>query len=171
MRDRGLRVGEPDDPATVTAAIYPRLVALAHTLGCGDEAEDAAQEALVETLRRHPDYVGLQSPAAYTRLVLVRVVGKRRPRWRPVPRRVDECLAELDLPGEDETARVVSRLWANDLLGDLPLRQRRCVYLTTVWGFSDRQAGDILGCRPSTVRSNVARALRGLGLSLKDMEE
>lgn len=49
-----------------------------------------------------------------------------------------------------------------DLLGELPSRQRACVYLHVVAGLKDDQIAELLGCRPSTVRSQIARALRRL---------
>jgi DNA-directed RNA polymerase specialized sigma24 family protein len=50
-------------------------------------------------------------------------------------------------------------LSSDEMLARLPLRQRACVYLNVVCGFSDRETAEALGYRPSTVRSNVARAL------------
>jgi DNA-directed RNA polymerase specialized sigma24 family protein len=149
------------DPVAVTAALYPGLLGLARILHCPDSAEDWVQETLIETLRRHPGYAGIADPSAYARTVLLRLVARGKVRARRLRLGLDGDAA-LALVGAEGPADVVGRLTSDEMLASLPLRQRACVYLNVVCGFSDRETAEALGCRASTVRSNVARALARL---------
>jgi RNA polymerase sigma factor (sigma-70 family) len=147
------------DPAAITLSVYPQLLRLAQAIGYPDSAEDWAQEALIGTLRLHPGYRGIADPSAYTRTVLLRLATKGKLRAK---KRTDRELSAVSIPPEDSTSDVAARLHAKELLAELPIRQRACVYLSVVCELSDRDAAKVLGCRPSTVRSNVARALARL---------
>ena len=150
------------DPVAITAAVYPDLIGLARFLGCPDSPEDWVQETLIETLRRHPGYDGIADPRAYTRTVLLRLVTRGRIRARRVTLGLDDESAAASGRVEDLAPSVVGRLNGEEVLARLPLRQRACVYLSVVCELTDREAAEALGCRPSTVRSNVARALARL---------
>ena len=50
---------------------YPSWVRTARSIVGPDEAEDVVQQALVEVLRRYPDFSGLEHPAGYIRVVVV----------------------------------------------------------------------------------------------------
>lgn len=148
------------DPTAITRSVYPLLLNLARALGCTDSAEDWVQEALIETLRRYPGYHGVANSEGYTRAVLLRLIAKSRLRTK---KRVDrEIYAASLVLGNDSLPNVEARLRSADLLAQLPMRQRACVYLSVVCELSDQQAATVLGCRPSTVRSNVARGLARL---------
>jgi DNA-directed RNA polymerase specialized sigma24 family protein len=149
------------DPIAITAAVYPGLIGLARILRCPDSAEDWVQETLIETLRRHPGYAGIADPRAYTRTVLLRLVARGKVRARRLRLGLDGDAA-LALIGAEDPPDVVGRLSGDEMLARLPLRQRACVYLNVVCGFSDSETAEVLGCRASTVRSNVARALARL---------
>ena len=150
------------DPIAITAAVYPGLIGLARVLRCPDSAEDWVQEALIETLRRNPGYRGVADPRAYTRTVLLRLVARGKIRARRLGPGLDGDVAVASIGVEDPVSEVVGRLNSDEMLAGLPLRQRACVYLNVVCGFSDRETAEALGCRASTVRSNVARALARL---------
>lgn len=148
------------DPVAVTRRVYPLLLNLANFIGCGDSAEDWVQEALIETLRRHPNYRGLSNPEGYARTVLLRLVARGRLRTR---RRIARELETASLIVEyDSPPDIEARLTGSELLSRLPLRQRACVYLRVICDLSDQQAAAVLGCRTSTIRSNVARGLASL---------
>lgn len=163
----------PADPAVTLQYVYPRLSAIARSLVRQADVEDLVQESLVEVLARHPGFAGIEYPAAYAKRVLLRRVGRMRTRWRDVPAGLMQRLESPDdnSVGEDE---VLGWLALSDLLGELPPRQRACVYLRVVAGLNDGQVAEVLNCRPSTVRSQIARAfgrLRALHPSLaQDLE-
>ena len=148
------------DPIAITAAVYPGLIGLARILRCPDSAEDWVQETLIETLRRHPGFAGIADPRAYTRTVLLRLVARGKVGARRLRLGLDD--AALALIGAEDPPDVVGRLSSDEMLARLPLRQRACVYLNVVCSLSDRETAEVLGCRASTVRSNVARALARL---------
>jgi RNA polymerase sigma factor (sigma-70 family) len=149
------------DPIAITASVYPGLLSLARLLRCPDSPEDWVQEALIETLRRHPGYGGIADPNAYARTVLLRLVARGKIRAGRLRLGLDGDDV-VSLRTEDPAPDVVGRLSSDEMLARLPLRQRACVYLNVVCGFTDSETAEALGCRPSTVRSNVARALARL---------
>lgn len=150
------------DPIAITASVYPSLIGLARILRCPDSAEDWVQETLIETLRRYPGYRGIADPRAYTRTVLLRLVARGKIRTRRLRLGLDDDAAVALIGAEDPAPDVVGRLNSDEMLARLPLRQRACVYLNVICSLSDRETAEVLGCRSSTVRSNVARALARL---------
>lgn len=147
------------DPVSVLREIYPALLAMARSLVGPGAAEDVVQEALVQVLARYPRFEGLVSPLAYAKTALARLAYRS---WRAgePPSEVPESLA--DAHGEGFTEDVVLRRIVLAALDGLPRRQRACVYLRFIEGLSDQEVGAVLGCRPSTVRSQTARALKSL---------
>jgi RNA polymerase sigma factor (sigma-70 family) len=160
QRDNDPSIRADGDPAAITRSVYPPLLRLAKAAGCGDSAEDWVQEALIETLRRYPGFRGVANPEAYIRTVLLRLVSKSRLRTKRHIAR--EIQAASLLVREDSSLYVEDRLSGSNLISHLPLRQRACVYLSVVCELSDQEAATVMGCRPSTVRSNVARGLARL---------
>jgi RNA polymerase sigma factor (sigma-70 family) len=147
------------DPVVVLQEIYPALLAMARSLVGPSAAEDLVQEALVQVLARYPRFEGLVSPLAYTKTALARLAYRS---WRSpeLPSELPDLLA--DEHGEAFTEDVVLRRIVLAALDELPKRQRACVYLRFIEGLSDQEIGAVLGCRPSTVRSQTARALKSL---------
>ncbi len=146
------------DPVSVLREIYPALIAMARSLVGPSAAEDLVQEALVQVLARYPRFEGLVSPLAYTKTALARLAYRS---WRAkLPSEVPNSLA--DAHGEAFTEDVVLRRIVLAALDELPKRQRACVYLRFIEGLSDQEIGAVLGCRPSTVRSQTSRALKSL---------
>jgi len=71
----------------------------------------------------------------------------RRPVRFPEPRPVSNPIVEPALPG---------------LVGSLPERQRVAVLLTLAFGYTVREAAEIIGVSPSTVQQNAQRGLARL---------
>lgn len=151
-----------NDPIATTRSIYPRLLKLARAVGCEDSAEDLVQETLIETLRRYRDYQGVVNPEGYTCTVLLRLATRGRLRAkRRTDREISAASLSLCLDNRSEPD-MGAPVRSAELLAQLPVRQRVCVYLSVVCELSDREAAKMLGCRPSTVRSNVTRGLARL---------
>jgi DNA-directed RNA polymerase specialized sigma24 family protein len=67
----------------------------------------------------------------------------------------------LDGPAREQPEqRIIDRQTLLPLLLRLGRGQRACVYLRYIEGLDDDQIATVLGCRASTVRSQVARGLR-----------
>jgi RNA polymerase sigma factor (sigma-70 family) len=147
-----------DDPVVVLQRAYPPLFAMATSLVGSSQAEDLVQDALVQVLARYPRFAGLRSPLAYSKTVLARLAYRS---WRR-PELPSERLELLSEAGRNFTDDVVLRAVVLAALEQLPMRQRACVYLRFIEGLDDRQISQVLGCRPVTVRTQTARALKSL---------
>jgi RNA polymerase sigma factor (sigma-70 family) len=156
MLPRGGPPAEADalDAVEVVRIGYGRLLAVARRLTTSlAEAEDLVQEAFVETLSRYPGFEGLERPLGYLATVVYRAAFRRR---RLTARevsldildRIERADADLDAPAMAETA-----------LAGLGTKQRACLALRYLCDLDDDEIAAALGCRESTVRSQIARAL------------
>jgi DNA-directed RNA polymerase specialized sigma24 family protein len=68
------------------------------------------------------------------------------------------------------TADPTFRLTLEAAMKRLGPRQRSCVYLQLICGLTDRESAQVLDCKPSSVRSQTARALKALRATLADLE-
>ena len=139
--------------------MYPPLLKLASTLVAWDEREDLVQDALVQVLRRYPDFAGVQHPLGYARTVVIRTATGRG-RAQAVRDRTSLAMDRIHPDALDDS--VVGRAAFEDVLTRLGPRQRACLYLRFAADFTDEQISDVLGCRSSTVRSQISRALQSL---------
>lgn len=149
------------DPVQLVREVYPSLLATARRLVRDPDADDLVQEAMIETLIRHPAFEGIERPLGYLRTVMLRAAFRRRKiRWVEVPIDLQE---QLEAPPEltDE------RLTTEAALRELGLRQRACVVLRYLHGFDDEAIAAALGCKPSTVRSQTTRAIAKLRASME----
>ncbi|MER5527764.1 SigE family RNA polymerase sigma factor [Streptomyces sp. NPDC002677] len=125
--------------------------------GDAHAAEDLLQTALAKVWPKWPRIAG-DNPEAYARRALVNTHASWwRRRWRgetPTPELPDvtavrDVFAEVDL--EQSLAAAVRRL---------PPRQRAVVVLRYFEDLSVEETAQVLGCRPGTVKSQAAKALR-----------
>jgi RNA polymerase sigma-70 factor (sigma-E family) len=123
------------------------------------DAEDLVQEALTRTgagwwrVRRKED------PEGYVRMAMVRIAANRRRRWsreKLVPEPPDRPVEDAAVDGVIATAALEA------VLAQLPRRMRAVLALRYLDQLSDAEIGQVLGCSPSTVRSQAARALAKL---------
>jgi len=142
------------DPVETFRSIYPSLLATGRRLTRSKaEAEDLVQEAILRTLAHHRDFEGIDDPGGYVRTVVFRLAFKRRVRrWVEVPLDEQVQLADDRTP-DDQRASLI------DTLDHVPTGQRACLMLRYLYGFDDQNIAALLGCRTSTVRSQIARGL------------
>lgn len=155
----GLRpqVGPPD-PVEIVRLIWPSLIVTARAVATTrDLSEDLVQEALVQTLRRYPAFIGLDNPGAYMKTVLLRLAWKQRSAFTASEATVAELARAGPVSGPPASERPIAdiSLWRS--LRGISRKQRACLYLRHVQDISDEQIAAILGCRKSTVRSQLAR--------------
>jgi len=159
-------------PASFDAYVLEHRTALVRyaTFLCGSvaQAEDLVQEVLI---RLYPRWAGLDDPHPYVRRSVTNEFLSWRRRWatRHVHAVPDAALtgeadrrahAEWgDEPGPDP------QLWAQ--LGRLPRQQRAAVVLRYWEGLTDAEIGEVLDCRPGTVRAHVSRGLAALRAGLE----
>jgi RNA polymerase sigma-70 factor (sigma-E family) len=151
----------PLEPATVAppwderlVALYERhygdLVRLAYLVsGQASQAEEVVQDAFVQT---HRSWARVRDPLPYLRTAVIngcRSVGRRQ-----TLERARRPLAPEPVPlGADE-------LW--DALAGLTERQRAALVLRFYCDLPDAEIATALGCRETTVRTSVHRALAKL---------
>jgi RNA polymerase sigma-70 factor (sigma-E family) len=142
---------------------WPGLVRLAYGL-TGDRwlAEDLAQTALASAYASWWRVRRADDPDAYVRQILLNA-GKGRFRQRRV--REQPAAAAPEAAVSDPTTSVDERSALLAALQGLPPRQRAVVVLRYWEDLTDAQAGALLGCSASTVRSQAARALAKLRAS------
>ncbi len=142
---------------------WPGLVRLAFGL-TGDRwlAEDLAQTALASAYASWWRVRRADDPDAYVRRILVNASRSRFRRHR-VTEQPAASAPEVAVP--DPAASVDERSALVEALQALPQRQRAVVVLRYWEDLSDAQAGALLGCSASTVRSQAARALAKLRAS------
>jgi RNA polymerase sigma-70 factor (sigma-E family) len=143
------------------------LVRLAFGL-TGDRwlAEDLAQTALASAFAAWWRVRRADDPDAYVRRILINASKSRFRRGRvreqpPAPAEVPGAGAAASA-GADPAAAVAERSALLTALAALPPRQRAVVVLRYWEDLTDAQAGALLGCSASTVRSQAARALAKL---------
>lgn len=146
------RRGELDD---LYREHFARLVRVAFLMtGSSADAEDAVHEVFVRCVDR---IGGVDHPASYLRAAVVnecRSAHRRRQRDQPAEPGVGD-----GLPHE--------ALETRDALAALTQRQRAAVVLRYFVDVPDEEIAQILGCRPSTVRSLIRRAVRQLREALQ----
>lgn len=159
---------DDDDEAyrEYVAVLLPGLRRVAYLL-CQDwhRADDLVQGAL-ERLYLHWNKASkADEPAAYARMVLVRVfLSEQRTSWA---RRV----VLLDRAPESAAAAepdLFSRLELEAALRELPPRQRAVLVLRFYCDLSVDQTAATLRCAPGTVKSQAARGLAKLRLALAE---
>lgn len=145
-----------------TAGYYDRLLGLATTLGGPQDAEDLVQAALVKALKSWPRIARMENVHAYVRRIVTNefLSGKRHLRRTPSAHLTLESVTQPDLANA-----VADRAALNASVSSLPPKQRAAIVLRYYEDLSDADIAATLGCRTSTVRSNITRALAALRVS------
>ncbi|WP_375431591.1 RNA polymerase sigma factor [uncultured Friedmanniella sp.] len=155
-----LTTARPVDFDAWVAVVGSDLMRFAHATARGLDPADLVQDALVAVFMRWSRLSKPGQADAYARRVMV---NSHISRWRKWGKRVspvaDPAAAEIVLGQE---AAVDEVLAARQLLGTLPVTHRAAVFLRFYDDFSYAQIAAILGCRESTARSYVHRALTQL---------
>lgn len=135
------------------AGSYASLVRLAALItGSTPEAEEIVQDAF---LGLHRNWAKAQDPHAYVRRAVVN--GSRSAlRRKSVARRHAPTLAAAHRPHEDRH----DEAW--DLIAGLPARQRTALILHYWMDLTVPATAEAMGCRQSTVRTLLHRALTTL---------
>lgn len=139
---------------------------------CGDRgrAEDLAQTVLARAYPRWARISAMERPEAYLKTVLVH----EHLRWWRRRASTEVPLAEPPesgrAPAVDGAVVHASRDAAWRLLARLPRRQRAVLVLRYYEDLPDAEIAAILGCAPSTVRSQATRALATLRTAIPMLE-
>jgi RNA polymerase sigma-70 factor (ECF subfamily) len=143
------------------AALFGDLVALARALGAGCDAEDVAQDALLQArghLHQLRDSAKLR---AWVRRIAIRGAGRARLRHvADVDAEHVERLPFVELPDVDVAAAIAG----------LPERERLAVTLVFGLGYRQDEAAELMGVAAGTVYSSIWRARRKLARLLAQDE-
>lgn len=150
--------------AALLAADAPRLFAIAIAiLRDRSEAEDAVQETLtIAWKKRHT----LRDEAARHRW-LTQICVRRAITLR---RRLSRSSVSALHPNHAAPTVVPRDLDLDRAYARLPVRQRAVLTLHYHHGFSLDESANLMGCRPGTARSHLARALATLRRELESDE-
>jgi RNA polymerase sigma factor (sigma-70 family) len=137
-------------------AVWPGLVRLGRLLtGSQEQGEDIAQEAVLGLLRRE----SVLAPRAYLRRSMVNL-SINHARRTSRERFYLAGIRELHVQTSD-----IDEIWP--VVVGLPARQRAVVVLRYYEDLSEADIAAVLGCRPGTVKSLAARALKRLRQELE----
>ncbi len=133
-----------------------RLYSIAFSiLQDASEAEDAVQETLISAWRRWPWADATRpTPSWLTRVCVNQCLNRRRTRLRQM--RLAETAASRE-PWQD--VRPATDLDLARAYAQLSKQQRAAVALHYFYGYTLDECAELLGNRPGTVRSHIARAL------------
>jgi len=181
------RIGEQDEAALVARAragdraafgvLVERYAATARrvaraVLGDPDDADDAAQDAMLSALVKLAQYDPRRPFGPWLLRIVANAATDRR-RRRTV-RRAEPLDPGLVAGGSRPDA--TAERWAlsarlREVLAELPERRRIAVVLFDVEGYSHAEIAQVLGIPEGTVRSEVFHARRRLRALLADWKE
>lgn len=140
---------------------YLPLVRVLVLSGCSiPEAEDTAQEAFARAFTRWNRIQSGSSPAGYVYRTAFRLARRSKRR--------DERRRRLSLTAPRPSPTSIGlRLEITEALTALPRRQRECLLLRFVSGFTTREISNSLGLRESTVRTHLQSGRTNLEQQLK----
>lgn len=111
----------------------------------------------------------LDQPNAYVRKMIVNeFLSQRRKSKRTVVR--SDLLEQLEASAATGSDHARAHAERNDLdhrLARLPRQQRAVLVLRYYEDLPEAEIAELLGCKPSTVRSNAARALAALRIDIR----
>jgi len=134
------------------------------------EAEDAAQDALIEVYRSIGGFRGQSSLATWIYRITVNVCLQRRRKSTPDTVPIDEAERHPDPtanPGQSaESGETRDRI--NSALAALPEIHRDVIVLHELHGLTYHECASALGCPVGTVKSRLSNAFRRLRELLQD---
>lgn len=126
-------------------------------------AEDITQDVLVRAKARWSKIGRLDAPEQYVkRMVLNEFLSWRRRRAAHLVLLPRETLEGLAPHAPDGIRAVDDRDAVRQLIAGLPRQQRAALALRYYENLPDEQIAQLLGCRITTVRSHISRALAAL---------
>jgi len=185
--EQAARISEQDEAALVARVVagdraafgvlVDRYAAVARrsaraVLGDPDDADDAAQDALLSALVKLEQYDPRRPFGPWLLRIVANAATDRR-RRRKVRRTepLDPGLAAHGTRPDTAAERRELSARLRQALAELPERRRIAVVLFDVEGYAHAEIADILGIPEGTVRSEVFHARRRLRVLLADWKE
>lgn len=145
----------------------PALMRFATVLTCRAWlADDIVSDVLGRAFEQWDRISAMAEPHAYVRRMVVNdYLSWRRRLFRTAPKADVEELADVMEVGDGSDERAERDAMVRRL-AQLPRRQRAAVVLRYYAGLPDAEIAAQLGCGPTTVRSQISRALTALRIDL-----
>ena len=147
------------------AAAWPRLYRSSYLLaGNHADAEDLAQQTLVQAFRSWDKVRRSDHPAAYVRKMQTNLfIAQRRPKSRRLEVLTDAPPESRATPSSGLEDRM--EIWPH--VTALPPRQRAVIVLRYYEQLSEREIAETLGCSTGNVKSTAHRALKALHAAME----
>ncbi|MFC9896271.1 RNA polymerase sigma factor [Nocardia sp. NPDC127579] len=156
--------GDPEAIAAVVHGAHPHVRRFAfHLCASSDDAEDAAQEALIILYRKIGTLRATGAIASWM-FRIVRNECLRRARAVLDPPEFDPV--DLVASAEEEALRRLDADQLTQAIVDLPAVQRRVLIMRDVLGYSGRSTADALGLSVAAMKSQLHRARTAVRTSL-----
>ncbi len=141
-------------------AAWPWLYRCSYLLtGRHHDAEDLAQQTMLQAYRSWSKVSRADQPKAYLRRIMTNLyISQRRPQSRRLEVLTDAPPEPRPATGTGPEERMA--LWPH--IASLPPRQRAVIVLRYYEQLSEREIADALGCSTGTVKSTAHRALGAL---------
>jgi len=166
------RSGQPGALERVLDTYEDKVFALVYRMVGAADAEDVAQDALVEICKSISTFRGSSSLATWVYRVAANVCLQHRRKHAPQTVPLEEDIAGLAAdpsPGpESETLRNETRSQVDAAVESLPPMHRDVVILHELHGLTYRECAGVLQCPVGTVKSRLSSAFRKLRELLRD---
>lgn len=165
----GLMTWDDSEFSDLFVSQYPSIVRatylVVHDL---ERAEDLAQEAFIELLRKWDRVVRLDRPGAWVRRVAIRKAmrsARREARRRPLERRASETTSRNSAAADAPAIELLEEV------RNLPPKQRAAIALFYFYDLPAEEVALALGCSESTARVHLHRARRSLKNTMTRTEQ
>ncbi|MBZ9595624.1 MULTISPECIES: RNA polymerase sigma factor [Streptomyces] len=158
--------GDLDSLTALVAGSHPNVRRFAHSLCASrEDAEDAAQEALIILYRR----IGMLRASGALASWMFRIVRNEcLRRARLMPRERPPLPDTAVMSAEDEVLRHLEAGQVAEAIAALPADQRSVLIMRDVQGHSGRTTAEALGLSTAAMKSRLHRARAALQLTLGD---
>ncbi|MEV3977293.1 RNA polymerase sigma factor [Nonomuraea sp. NPDC049758] len=151
------RAGDADSIAALVSGAHPHVRRFAHTLcATPEDAEDAAQEALIVLYRKIGTLRASGALASWMfRIIRNECIRRARLMLRPEPPAPSSAAAQS---AEEEMFERLEAARVAEAIAALPADQRRVLIMRDVQGLSGRMVADALGLSVPAMKSRLHRA-------------
>ncbi|MEU7604500.1 sigma-70 family RNA polymerase sigma factor [Streptomyces sp. NPDC040724] len=160
------QAGDLDSLTALVTGSHPNVRRFAHSLCASrEDAEDAAQEALIILYRR----IGMLRASGALASWMFRIVRNEcLRRARLMPRERAQVPETAVMSAEDEVLQRLEAGRVAEAIAALPADQRRVLIMRDVQGYSGRMAAESLGLSTAAMKSRLHRARAAVQHSLGD---
>jgi RNA polymerase sigma-70 factor (ECF subfamily) len=156
-----LQSGSRDAFARSLGIFQDSVYNLAYRLVGSQDAEDVAQDALVEICNSIKSFQGKSSLKTWIYRVTMNVCLEHRRRHRPLFVPIDDNLLEEPSTSHDPSAEAIRSEIKNEVdtaIGQLTDSHREVVILHELHGLTYKECAEVLGCPVGTVKSRLSNA-------------